>query len=114
MVNDFGICYSDEDNMQHLLKGFKSKYKVTVDKLVSLCYGASLEWTFRLGQVRCSMPKFVPKFLELLKYPAPEKQKFSPRPAPEITHGTKMHKEIEQCDSLPLSQNNNSLVWIIT
>ncbi len=87
-VDDFGIKYIGEDNLQHLHNALrKETYDIVEDQVGDLYCGINLSWHYDKGYVDLSMPKYVMKQLARYAHPAPVKPQhcpFSPNP---ITYG---------------------------
>ena len=109
VVDDFGIKYKG-DNIQHLINALRDKYTITIDMSGSLFCGVSLEWRYKIGEVRCSMPGYIPKLLKKLNHQLPTKPQYSPHPAPTITYGIKLQQALKDDDSPILNQSGNNLV----
>jgi hypothetical protein len=110
VVDDFGIKYDlSNNNLKHLIYALEQKYTITVDMTGNLFCGVTLDWNYDKGEVKCSMPGAIPKFLEKLHHQAPTKKQFSPHPAPTITYGTKIQTAL--VDNAPiLNKKDNTLV----
>jgi hypothetical protein len=65
VVDDFGIKYDlSNNNLKHLIYALEQKYTITVDMTGNLFCGVTLDWNYDKGEVKCSMPGAIPKFLE--------------------------------------------------
>ena len=63
MVNDCGIKYVGQENLDHLLMALRKYYKVSVDEEGSLYFGITLEWDYKNLTLGISMPGYVEKKL---------------------------------------------------
>ena len=110
VVDDFGIKYDLSNNhLKHLIYALEQKYTITVDMTGNLFCGVTLDWNYNKGEVKCSMPGAIPKFLTQLHHQTPTKKQFSPHPAPFITYGKKIQSVLD--DTAPiLNKNDNTLV----
>ena len=110
VVDDFGIKHDLENHhLQHLINALKQKYTITVDMTGNLFCGVTLDWNYHKGQVKCSMPGAIPKFLAKLQHITPTKKQFSPHPAPTITCGQKLQTALSD-ESPILTKEDNTLV----
>jgi hypothetical protein len=61
-VDDFGIKYIGEDNLQHLYDAlWKETYKIVEDRLGDLYCGINLKWNYNKRYVNLDMSKYVMK-----------------------------------------------------
>ena len=81
-IEDFGIKYSSEEQLQHLIDALRMKYTITVDMSGSLYIGVSLKWNYKKREVNCSMPGYYSSILQRFNHPTPIKPQYSPHPAP--------------------------------
>ncbi len=99
-VDNFGIKYIGEDNLQHLYDALhKETYDIVEDRVGNLYI--DLSWHYDKGYVYLSMPKYVMKQLTRYAHPAPVKPQhcpFSPNP---ITYG-KDNQATTSADDSPL------------
>jgi len=69
VVDDFGIKYDLSNNhIHHLINALEKKYTITIDMSGSLFCGVTLDWRYDKGEVQCSMPGAIPKFLQKLHH----------------------------------------------
>ena len=64
-MDDFGVKYNSQKELNHLTNTLKKYYKITVDlERKNLC-GLKLEWNYELGYVDISMPNYAQKKFEI-------------------------------------------------
>jgi hypothetical protein len=78
VVDDFGIKYTNRDDVIHLLAALEKMYTVTTDWTGSLYIAMTLNWDYIHSTVDISMHGYVAKALECLQH--------TPPPAPNIPH----------------------------
>ena len=102
-VDDFGIKYIGEDNLQHLYDALRHEtYEIVEDRVGDLYCGINLQWNYAKRYVDLSMPKYVLKQLTRYAHPKPSKPQhcpFSPNP---ITYGKDNQAPTPTDDSPPL------------
>ena len=75
IVDDVGIKYITIESAERLINTLQRKYEITTDWTGSTYCGVSLQWDYRNGKVTCSIPNYIQKFLDRIKYiPTPRKQ----------------------------------------
>ena len=79
----------------------------------SLFYGVTLDWQYDKGEVKCSMPRYIPKLLKKLNHVTPSIPQFSPNPALHITYGTKVQLAKGEDTSPPLDSKGIKLIQSI-
>jgi hypothetical protein len=101
-VDNFGIKYIGEDNLQHQYNALrKESYNIVEDQVGNLNCGINLFWHYEKGYIDLSMPKYVMKQLTRYSHSAPVKPQhcpFSPNP---ITYG-KDNQATAPTDNSPL------------
>jgi hypothetical protein len=83
-VDNFGIKYIGEDNLQHLYDALcKETCEIAKDRIGNLYCGINLKWNYEKQYVDLSMPKYIMKQLTRHAHVAPLKPQhcpFSPNP----------------------------------
>eukprot|EP00957_Ditylum_brightwellii_P001513 117864-Ditylum_brightwellii.AAC.1 len=59
VVDDFGIKYTNEEDVHHLLSALKDLYKVSIDWIGALFCDIHLEWDYDTRTVDLSMPGYI-------------------------------------------------------
>jgi len=108
VVDDFRIKYKG-DKIQHFINALKDRYAITIDKSGSLFCGVILDWDYDKREIRCSMPGYISKLLQKLKYQYLTKPYYSPYLAPTIIYGAKIQKSIDDY-SPKLDTSGNTVV----
>ncbi len=61
VVNDFGVKYTNKDNIEHLLSVLKQDYKIDIDWECMRYFGLMLDWDYATHKVHLSMPGYIEK-----------------------------------------------------
>jgi hypothetical protein len=83
VVDDFGVKYVTQDDIDHLITSLKSTYKLTEDWTGNLYCGITLEWDYVNRTVDISMPGYIKKKLQEYEHVMPKKLQtcpYSPEP----------------------------------
>jgi len=67
-VDDFGIKYYDQTDLDHLFNALETKYVLTKDLTGSSYLGLTLNWNYADGYVDISMPQYVTKALAKFRH----------------------------------------------
>eukprot|EP00957_Ditylum_brightwellii_P022289 1681830-Ditylum_brightwellii.AAC.1 len=78
VVNNFGIKYTNENNLQYLIRVLQQLYTITIDRDGNLFCGITLRWDYVNRAVDLSIPGYIKAALEQFKHPL----KPSPEHAP--------------------------------
>eukprot|EP00804_Cyclotella_cryptica_P018372 CCRYP_015481-RA/>CCRYP_015481-RA protein AED:0.17 eAED:0.17 QI:0/0/0/1/1/1/2/0/862 len=73
VVDDFGIKYTGQEHLDHLIQSIKKHYDVKVDHTGSLYCGITLDWHYEEKYLDISMPGYVTKQLTKYNHPHPKK-----------------------------------------
>jgi hypothetical protein len=74
VVDNFGVKYTRQDNIEHLIKCIKEKYKLTMDWDGDLYCGIHLEWDYTARALDISMLGYILKQLQKYRHATPTKQ----------------------------------------
>jgi hypothetical protein len=98
-VDNFGIKYGSQEDVDHLISSIKKTYKLTKDWTGNLYCGITLEWNYNCRTVDILMPGYIRKKLQNYKHSkpfklqncpyAPKPKKFGTEaqaPSPPMTH----------------------------
>jgi hypothetical protein len=78
-VDDFGIKYIGEGNLQHLYNTcLKETYKIVKNRAGKLYCGINLKWKYNKGYLNLSMPNYIMKQLTCYAHPAPDRPQNCP------------------------------------
>ena len=78
VVDDSGIKYTSDDDLQHLLSDICTKYKILVDMEGTLFFGINLQWDYVNQLVRLIMPDYVRLALERFQHCRPNEKTDAP------------------------------------
>ena len=78
-VDDFGIKFTNKEDVEHLLATLKSKYKVTVDLTGKNYCGITLNWHSDKRYVDVSMPGYIEKILRPVLHDRPSRPVHAPK-----------------------------------
>ena len=78
VVDDFGVKYIDESDLNHLISALKEMYELHVDMSGSFMLGMSLSWDYENRTVDISMEKYIAKALSKFQHPRPRKHQPQP------------------------------------
>jgi hypothetical protein len=99
-VDDFGIKYFDRADADHLFAAIATKYALTIDWTGSKYLGFTIDWNYPAGHVDLSMPKYVPKALQILNHPKPTLPQHAPHRWSAPVYGQKI--QLASTDLSPL------------
>jgi hypothetical protein len=71
VVNDFGVKYTQQEDMDHLIECIKKKYKLTKDWDGNLYCTVRLKWDYKACTLDISMPGYILKQLQKYKHASP-------------------------------------------
>ncbi len=106
VVDDFGVKYTRQEDVDFLITELKKNYDVTVDWEGKIFCGIHLNWNYNNRTVRCSMPGFAAKGLQRFNHPKPSRPQHSPHPwiPPKYGQSIQYAKAIESNPSLTKEQ----------
>jgi hypothetical protein len=78
LVDNFGMKYINKDDVNHLIKFLKQKYKLTKDLDRNLYCGIKLKWNYDYRTLDILMPGYIIKQLQKYKHAIPTKPKHCP------------------------------------
>ncbi len=68
VVNDFGVKYVNQNNIDHLITLIKKTYTLTEDWMGNLFCGICIDWEYSNHTVDISMPGYIKKKLQLYSH----------------------------------------------
>ena len=104
IVDDFGIKYLREDDLNHLITALKQHYEVTLDKEGKEFVKIKLDWDYKQGKVHLSMKPYCEKALRQFNNLVPSKAQQSPYPHVPVKYGAA--ERIVETDNSPLVGKN--------
>jgi hypothetical protein len=90
VVDDFGIKYMRQEDVDHLVAAVKSKYKFKVDMEGKQYIGIHLDWDYQKRQLITSMQGYVEQALKELEHAMPLKPCHAPSKAERPSYGAKI------------------------
>ena len=115
-VDDFGVKYFSNQDLQHLLNALRSHYTVTTDTTGKNFCGLTMDWNYAQGFCDISMPGYIPNTLSRFQHPEPTQQQYSPHHYAPITFGPKGTRQYanKPDESALLNKQDTKLVQSIT
>ena len=86
VVDDFGVKYTRQEDVNHLKNVIEQNYTVTADWTGMRYIGITLDWDYKQQRVHLSMPNYVEKALQLFQHKV-QKEQHSPHPCAQIMYG---------------------------
>ena len=77
-VDDFGVKYHCQQDLQHLITSQRKYYDISIDYDGQNCCSLQLDWHYNKGYVDISMPSYVKKALKKYNHPSPLRPQYSP------------------------------------
>ena len=87
VVDDFGVKYVGEENIQHLIRSLKKDFTISEDWSGALYCGITLKWDYEKRILDFSMPGYIKKVLQRYKHEMPRRPQHSPYPVAQIKYG---------------------------
>ena len=78
VVDDFGIKYTNKDDIDRLFKAIKDKYLLKIDWVGSKYIGINLEWDYDKQEVTLSIKGYTKRALKQFQHPKPSKHYYGP------------------------------------
>jgi uncharacterized protein YaaQ len=113
IVDDFGIKYMSEDDLNHLIKTLQQYYDVTVDYDGKEYVKIELDWDYEKGLVHLSMAPYLKKALAQFQVEKPKKPVNSPYAYVPPKYGAK-EQFAETDDSPAATKEDQTLVQKVT
>jgi hypothetical protein len=110
VVDDFGVKYTREQDVHHLMGALKRHYEITDDWKGEKYIGITLDWDYERRQVHLSMPGYVKRALQQFNHPTPSKRQNSPYPNVPIKYGAKTQYATTRVDAPPVSAADKKFI----
>ena len=68
VVDDFGIKYTKEADLQHFLQALQARYTISIDKTAKNFVGMTLDWNYENKTIDISMPEYISSLLKNIKH----------------------------------------------
>ena len=78
VVDNFGVKYTNKDDIDHLFTANKDKYPLKIDWAGAKYVGIDLEWDYIKREVKLSMKGYVKRALQQFHHPTPTKHHYGP------------------------------------
>jgi hypothetical protein len=88
VVDDFGVKYTNTEDVLHLKSVIDRAYPTTIDWTGSRFIGVHLDWNYKVWTLKASMPGYVKKVLLQFQHETAKKQ-YGPSPYIAPTYGAK-------------------------
>jgi len=102
VVDDFGIKYKKEEDLEHLISSLKEKYEMTVDTKAKQYVGIALEWDYDKRELTCSMDEYVESALKEFQHAMPRQHHYGPSKMEARDYGAKV-QYVKHDDTAPLN-----------
>jgi hypothetical protein len=103
VVDDFGMKYTRQEDIDHLIKCIKKKYELTEDWDGNLYCGICLKWDYNAHTLEISKPGYIIKQLQKYKHASPPKPQHCPYAPQPKQFGSKAQRLLSPDTSPPLS-----------
>jgi hypothetical protein len=114
VVDDFGIKYVGEENLQHLISVLKENYEISIDREGKRYCGVFLDWDYEKREVHLSMPGYVTKALKRFNHSRPNKPQNQPYPHVPPKYGAKVQYAMPEDTSPKLSKEDKKFIQEVT
>ncbi|KAL7480170.1 hypothetical protein ACHAW6_005874 [Cyclotella cf. meneghiniana] len=105
VVDDFGIKYIKQEDLDHLIASLEKHYEVTVDTEGREFVKIELDWDYENGKVHLSMMPYLQKALRQFDNVVPSKRQDSPYPHVPPKYGSK--KQFAEYDTSEQASAND-------
>ena len=78
VVDDFGIKYTNKNDIDHLINAIKEKYSIKIDWEGSKYIGIDLKWDYTKREVTLLMKGYATRALKQFQHPTPTKHHYGP------------------------------------
>ena len=82
VVDNFGVKYVGEENIQHLIRSLKKDFTISEDWTADI----TLKWDYEKRIFGFSMPGYITKILQQYKHEMPRRPQQSPYPVAQIKY----------------------------
>jgi hypothetical protein len=113
VVDDFGVKYTNEQDVHHLINALLKKYKLSVDWTGTLYCGLHLAWNYTDGYVDISMPDYIPTALKKFNHTPPLKPQHAPAKWTQPIYGAKV-QYVNDDTNPPCTEQEKTMIQQIT
>ena len=105
VVDDFGIKYKNEEDVQHLISSLEEKYTMKVDMEAKQYIGIDLQWDYEKRHLYCSMDEYIWTALQEFQHAIPKQHFYGPSKATRPDYGAKVQYVVDDTSPpLPLEK----------
>ena len=95
-VDDFGIKYFTNEDIEHLITTLQEHYIITIDRKGENYCGLHFDWQYDKNYVDVNMPGYIEKALNKYGHTAPKKPRYAPHIWAAKLYGKKPQQGQEQ------------------
>jgi hypothetical protein len=110
VVDDFGIKYTNPQDVHDLMTALKELYKVSEDWTGGRYCGLTLDWDYDKRTCDISMPGYIARALQRFSHPPPAKPQHSPHAWQKPSYGDKIQYAPDSDTSPALDSKETKLV----
>ena len=110
VVDDFGVKYVGEQNVQHLIDTVRQYYKCSCDWNGERYCGRTINWDYEGQAVHISMPGYRTKALRRFNHPTPSKPQNQTYPHIKPNYGAKTQHATAEDTSPPLDKEGKRFI----
>ena len=78
VADEFGIKYTNKDDIDDLFKGIKEKYPLKIDWTGAKYVGIDLDWDYEKRELKLAMKGYARRALQQFQHPTPTKYNYGP------------------------------------
>jgi hypothetical protein len=90
VVDDFGVKYTNEEDVKHLIQALQAKYTISIDWSGSLYCGLHLNWNYDQGYVDVNMPNYITTARKKYQHPQPNRPQHAPAKWTQPAYGVRI------------------------
>lgn len=107
-VDDFGVKYNSEEDLQHLIKSLEKIYKIKINLKGDKYLGMNLTWNYEERTVQIALNGYINKLMS--QHPQFKKQASTPYIYSRPKYGLKEQQQIKHDDSNPISESDKKTI----
>ena len=89
-MDDFGIKYNSDNDLQHFIDTLQQHYEISIDKAGCHYCGLTFTWHYKQGYVDVTMTNYVMKALAKFGHPTPHRAQYPPHRWTKLVYGQKI------------------------
>jgi hypothetical protein len=106
VVDDFGVKYTNQEDVKHLIGSLKKDYELTKDWDGDLYCGIKLKWDYNKRTLDILMSGYIIKQLQKYKHASPPRAQHCPYSPEPKRYGSDAQRPLPEDTSPPLSKEN--------